>query len=61
MQLVREIPEELKTVGEAVKARVRQSAAVWRSTGGQTSLARHRCGGAPHSLQGFLRCSLPPL
>lgn len=34
MQMVIEIPEELKGVGEAVKAMVRQVEATWRSTRG---------------------------
>jgi hypothetical protein len=34
MQIVIEIPEELKGVGEAIKAMVRQVEATWRSTGG---------------------------
>jgi len=34
MQMVIEIPDELKGVGEAVRAMVRQVEAIWRSTPG---------------------------
>jgi hypothetical protein len=39
MQIVLEIPEELKAVGEAVEALVRQIEATWRSTRGGRALA----------------------
>jgi len=39
MQIVLEIPEELKAVGEAVEAMVNQIAAAWRSTGGSQAVA----------------------
>lgn len=39
MQIVIEIPEELKAVGEAVEAPVRQIEATWRSTRGGQALA----------------------
>jgi hypothetical protein len=38
MQMVIEMPEELKGVGEAVRAMVRQVEAAWRSTGGGKAL-----------------------
>ena len=34
MQMVIEIPEELKGVGEAIQAMIRQVEAIWRSTRG---------------------------
>ena len=39
MQIVLEIPEELKAVGEAVEAMVNYIAAAWRSTGGSQAVA----------------------
>jgi hypothetical protein len=39
MQIVLEIPDELKAVGEAVEAMVNQIAAAWRSTGGSQAVA----------------------
>ena len=39
MQIVLEIPEELKAVGEAAAARVNQIEAAWRSTGGSQAVA----------------------
>lgn len=39
MQIVLEIPDELKAVGEAVAAMVSQIAAAWRSTGGGQAVA----------------------
>jgi len=39
MQIVLEIPDELKAVGEAVEAMVDQIAAAWRSTGGSQAVA----------------------
>jgi hypothetical protein len=39
MQIVLEIPEELKAVGEAMAAMVTQIAAAWRSTGGSQAVA----------------------
>jgi hypothetical protein len=39
MQIVLEIPEELKAVGEAAEARVNQIEAAWRSRGGGQAVA----------------------
>jgi hypothetical protein len=39
MEIVLEIPEELKAVGEAVKAMVAQIGAAWRSTSGSQAVA----------------------
>jgi hypothetical protein len=39
MQIVLEMPEELKAVGKAVEAMVSQIAAAWRSTGGSQAVA----------------------
>lgn len=38
MQIVMEIPEELKGVGEAIQAMMQQVEATWRSTGGGRAL-----------------------
>ena len=39
MQIVLEVPEELKAVGEAVEAMVAQITAAWRSTDGGQAVA----------------------
>jgi hypothetical protein len=38
MQMMIDMPDELKDVGEAVRAMLRQVEAVWRSTGGGKAL-----------------------